>query len=176
MKIPLLIATGIEALLCLAGCTPQDAPNDERQAWVPVYVQMADMNDISVSNARITEKAGKIYAWGNYIFQNDLNKGIHIIDNSNRANPQKIGFINIPYNTEFAVRGNYIYANNVNDLVVIDISDVLHPQVTKRIDKAFPYINQKYPPQSGRFVCPDPARGIVIDWELKDVKAASCRR
>lgn len=176
MKLPLLIATGIGALLCLAGCTPQDAPNDDGRAWVPVYVQMTDMDDISVTNARTTEKAGKIYALGNYIFQNDLNKGIHIIDNTNRANPQKIGFINIPFNTEFAVRGNYIYANNVNDLVVIDISDVLHPQVTKRIDKAFPYINQKYPPQSGRFVCPDPARGVVVDWKLQDVKSTNCRR
>lgn len=176
MKLPLLIATGIGALLCLAGCTPQDAPNDERQAWVPVYVQMTNRDDISVSNARTTEKAGKIYAFGNYIFQNDLNKGIHIIDNSNRANPQKVGFISIPYNTEFAVRGHYIYANNVNDLVVIDISDVLHPQVTKRIDQAFPYVNQKYPPQSGRFVCPNPALGVVVDWKLQDVKSASCRR
>ena len=176
MKLPKLIATGIVTLLCLAGCTPQDAP-DDGQAWVPVYVQMSDMDDdISVTNARITEKAGKIYALGNYIFQNDVNKGIHIIDNTNRANPQKVGFINIPFNTEFAVRGNYIYANNVNDLVVIDISDVLHPKMTKRINQAFPYISQTHPPHSGRFVCADPARGVVVDWELQNVKSTNCRR
>jgi hypothetical protein len=178
MKLPLLIAYGIGALLCLAACTPNrlNDPDDETKAWVPVYVQMTDMDDISVSNARTTEKSGKIYARGNYIFQNDQNRGIHIIDNSDRANPQKIAFITIPFNTEFAVRGNYIYANNVNDLVVIDISDVLHPVVTKRVEKAFPYVNQKYPNQSGRFVCPDPAKGVVVDWELQDVKSANCRR
>jgi hypothetical protein len=174
MKIPLLIATGIGLAVCLLQCTPGRV--DESTAWVPVYMQPTEKDNISISAARTTEKSGKIYVWGNYIFQNDQNKGIHIIDNSDRKNPQKIAFLNIPFNTEFAVRGNYIYANNVNDLIVIDISDVLHPAVTKRIDNAFPYVNQKYPNQMGRFVCPDPARGIVVNWELQENKSANCRR
>ena len=179
MKLPLLIASGIGALLCLGGCTPNDrleSGNDTSKAWVPVYMQPAEMNVISISNARTTEKSGKIYVWGNYIFQNDQNKGIHIIDNSDPANPQKIGFLNIPFNTEFAVRGSYIYANNVNDLVVIDIRDVLHPVIAKRINDAFPYVNQKYPQQNGSFVCPDPSKGVVVNWELQEVKSANCRR
>ena len=179
MKLPLLIASGIGALLCLGGCTPNDrmaSADDTSKAWVPVYMQPAEMDAIAISNARTTEKSGKIYAWGNYIFQNDQNKGIHIIDNTDQANPKKIAFLSIPYNSEFAVRGSYIYANNVNDLVVIDISDVLHPVVAKRIDNAFPYVNQKYPQQNGRFVCPDPSKGTVVGWELQDIKSANCRR
>ncbi len=74
--------------------------------------------------SRTTERSGKIYAFGNYIFQNDLNKGIHLIDNTDPLHLQKIAFLNIPYNTEFAVKGNYIYANNGNDLVVVDVRDV----------------------------------------------------
>lgn len=179
MKIPLLIAAGIGALLCLPGCTPNDRiinTPDDGKAWVPVYMQPAEKEAIGISKARITEKSGKIYVWGNYIFQNDQNKGIHVIDNSDRTNPHKIAFLSIPFNTEFAVRSNYIYANNVNDLVVIDIKDVMQPVVAKRVEGAFPYINQKYPHQNGRFVCPDPSKGIVVGWELQDVKQTNCRR
>ncbi len=176
MKLPLLIAAGIGLSVCLTGCTPNDNLVEGSNAWVPVYMQPVEKENISISGVRITEKSGKIYAWGNYIFQNDQNKGIHIIDNTDRSNPQKIAFLNIPFNTEFAVRGNYIYANNVNDLVVIDIRDVLHPVVAKRVENAFPYVNQKYPPQNGRFVCADPSQGIVVGWELQDHKSANCRR
>ena len=174
MKLPLLIATGIGLAVCLVHCTPW--ADNESRAWVPIYMQPVEKDNISISGARTTEKSGKIYVWGNYIFQNDQNKGIHIIDNADQKHPQKIGFISIPLNTEFAVRGHYIYANNVNDLIVVDISDVHNPKVAKRVDNAFPYVNQKYPNQTGAFVCPDPAKGIVVGWELQDVKSANCRR
>ena len=176
MKQPLLIAAGIGLCVCLYSCHPQyDGGSRENQAYVPVYMSDIDKNDVSISSARTTERSGKIYAFGNYIFQNDLNKGIHIIDNRDRLHPQKIAFLNIPYNSEFAVKGNYIYANNGNDLVVLDVRDVMHPAVVKRLADAFPYVNQKYPSQPGNFVCPDPAKGVVVDWELQTVKSANCR-
>jgi hypothetical protein len=175
---PLLIATGIGLLLCLYSCDPDyddDHYNEDIQAYVPVYMSAAEKN-ISISSVRTTEKSGKIYAFGNYIFQNDLNKGIHVINNIDPLHPQKIAFINIPYNTEFAVKGNFMYANNGNDLVVVDIRDIMHPAVIKRLEDAFPYVGQKFPPQAGYFVCPDPAKGVVVDWELQTVKSANCKR
>ena len=178
MKQPLLTATGIGLFMCLCSCNPGyiDLPDGQSQAYVPIYMPAIDKSDVSISSARTTEKSGKIYAFGNYIFQNDLNKGIHIIDNTDPLHPQKIAFLNIPYNTEYAVKGNYIYANNGNDLVVVDIRDVMHAAVVKRMEDAFPYVNQKFPPQPGYFVCPDPEKGVVIDWELQTVKSANCKR
>jgi len=177
MKQPLLIATGIGLLMCLYSCgTDSVVTPGDTQAYVPVYMSLSDKNSIAAFSPRTTEKSGKIYAFGKYIFQNDLNKGIHIIDNSDRAHPQKIAFINIPYNTEFAVKGNYIYANNLNDLVVINISDLHYPVVVKRMENAFPYISQQYPPHGGYFVCPDPAKGIVVDWVLQTVNSPACKR
>ena len=163
--------------MCLYSCEPDYNGNtDETQAYVPVYMSLSDKNHIVTDNPHATERSGKIYASGNYIFQNDINKGIHVIDNSDRAHPYKIGFINIPYNTEFAVKGNYIYANNVNDLVVLNISDIHSPHVVKRMENAFPYVNQQYPQHGGSFVCPDPDKGVVVDWELQTVKSPACRR
>ena len=174
MKLILLAVAGIG--LCVCSCKPY-IDNTNAKAYVPVYAHPADVTNIQVLTARTTDKAGKIYAFGNYVFQNDINKGIHIIDNADKAHPQKIAFIQVPYNTEFAVRGNYIYANNLNDLVVIDIHDVLHATVIKRIVDGFPYITQTYPPETGFFVCPDPSKGLVVDWELQTVSSTTnCRR
>ena len=172
----MLIAAGIGLCACLYSCHRNYDDEGEMPAYVPVYMSAIDKNDLSISTARLTERSGKIYAFGNYIFQNDVNKGIHIIDNTDRLHPQKIAFLNIPYNTEFAVKGNYIYANNGTDLVVVDIRDVMHPAVVKRLADAFPYVNQKYPPQPGYFVCPDPKKGVVVDWVLQTVKSATCKR
>jgi hypothetical protein len=147
-------------------------------AYVPVYVQPDTIHSISIksSDPSPTLKAGKIYAYGNYIFQNDINKGIHVILNASGQQPKKIGFISIPYNTEMAIRGKYIYANSINNLVVIDMSDPLNPVLVKTMKNAFPLINQKYPPLAGYFICPDPSKGIVVDWELKSNQTAPCRR
>lgn len=175
--IPVLLALGL-----LAACRPNN--NDfsrmnsvgTTQAYVPVYAQTDNLPAVAVEGIRATSKAGKIYAYGSYIFQNERNEGIHILDNSNPAQPKKTAFIRIPFNTEMAVRGNYIYANRLNDMLVINIQDPLHPAVVKTMADVFPLINQEHPGISGYYVCPDPAKGIVIDWELKTVDNARCRR
>ena len=172
----ILLAVAAGTCLCVCSCDPY-SDSIKNQAYVPVYAQPADVAHIAVTAAQSTARAGKIYAFGNYVFQNDINKGIHVIDNTDKAHPQKIAFIQVPYNTEFAVRGHYMYANNLNDLVVIDIHDVLHATEIKRIANGFPYISQTYPPATGYFVCPDPSKGLVVDWELQTVSSTTnCRR
>lgn len=174
MKLPILIAVGIGLCLCLYSCYRRDDAVGETQAYVPVYMSAIDKNNVSISTARLTERSGKIYAAGDYIFQNDVNKGIHIIDNSNPLHPQKIAFLNIPYCTEFAVKGNYLYASNGSDVVVIDIHDIMKPAVVKRLEGAFPYPGQEVPPQPGYFVCPDAGKGPVVDWVLQTVVSPNC--
>ena len=166
--------------LILFSCTPNDlvdsAP-DQTEAYAPVYASTVEVTKISFEAARKTEQAGKIYATRNYIFQNDINKGIHIINNSSVANPEKVGFINLPFSNEIAVKGNFLYSNNLNDLVVFDITDLSKPRLVKRIQNVFPSVNQKYPPQANvLFECPDPKKGVVISWEKKLLSAPKCRR
>ena len=165
------------AIIFLFSCTDNifESVPQNVEAYVPVYADTIHPVPVAITASRPITNSGKIYVYGNYIFQNEINEGIHIIDNTDRAKPQKIAFLNIPFNMEFAVKGNYIYANNVNDLVVIDISDITKPTVIKRMENAFPYVSQEYPQQSGYFVCPDPAKGIVVDWVLQTVKSPNCR-
>ncbi len=163
----------------LLACTHDPVNNSTNQinGFAPVYAVATDIAKITIQPARKTEQAGKIYAIGNYIFQNDINKGIHIINNRDKKNPVKIAFIQLPFSTEIAVKGNFLYSNNLSDLVIFDITDISKPALVKRIVNAFPPANQTYPPISnGSFECADASKGIVVGWELKMLTNPKCRR
>lgn len=163
----------------LLACThdPVTYQPSQVEGYAPVYASATDITKISYEPARKTGQAGKIYAIGNYIFQNELNKGIHIINNSDKNHPEKIGFIQLPFSTEIAVKGNFLYSNNLSDLVVFDISDNSKPTLVKRIKNVFPPINQKYPPVlNSAFECVDASKGIVVAWERKSLVSPKCRR
>ena len=88
---------------------------------------------------------GKIYIYGNYIFLNETNEGIHIIDNSLPAAPKNLAFIPIPGNVDLAVTGNTLYADSYIDLVTFDISNPLAVVAKKFNTNAFPHrINYGY--------------------------------
>jgi hypothetical protein len=169
-------------LSIFTSCDPifTDSPNNNFNslAYVPVYAQVADINTIGVETAKPTAVAGKIYAYGNTIFQNDSYTGFHIINNTNPANAQKIGFLKVPFSTEIAIKGNYLYTNNVSDLVVFDISNPANPVLIKRVKDAFPVISQTVPPVTNTyFECPDPKKGIIVRWEQKTLATLpNCRR
>ena len=80
---------------------------------------------------------GKIYLLGNYLFVNEIGAGIHIIDNIDPANPQKVGFINIPGNHDMAAKGNILYADSYIDLLAIDISNLGDIKIVKRMEGVF---------------------------------------
>lgn len=164
--------------ISLWSCDPmQTDPAGNTQAYVPVYMNAAQLDEIMVMPPKSTSTAGKIYAYGNYVFQNDVNEGIHIIDNTDKNKPVKIAFLKIPSNTEIAIKGKYLYANSYVDLVVIDMADAAKPKLVKRLPGIFPSVSQDYPPFTNTsFVCADKSKGIVVRWELKTVDNPKCRR
>ncbi len=76
-KFLLLLSTTIFFCACNPPTTELSGKVD---AYVPVYASLAGVEQVSVQTQQSTKEAGKIYAYGNYIFQNDVNSGIHIID------------------------------------------------------------------------------------------------
>jgi len=86
---------------------------------------------------------GKIYLKDEYLFINEINKGLHIIDNSDPGSPQNIAFITIPGNVDIAIKGEILYADNAVDLIAIDITNINDIKVVKRIENVFPF-NYKY--------------------------------
>ncbi len=148
--------------------------------WKPVYGSAATYKKMSYSaTPAAVQSPGKISVQGSIIYQNEINRGIHLIDNSNPANARRKAFISLPGNTEMAVKGNYMYANNFDDIVVIDISQST-PVVIKRLPAMFssntggsgyPWLA---PPESGYYDCPRMGNdSVVISW-VRDSVYANC--
>jgi hypothetical protein len=131
--------------------------------YEPVYHTKEEVRANIKSNApQPIENPGKLNILGNYIFLNEIDKGVHVIDNSNPSQPRNIAFIDIPGNVDIAIKGNILYADLYTDLVVLDISDPSHVMVKKIIDFLFP--ERLY---SGGFVADNSK--VITDWKRVDV-------
>jgi len=128
--------------------------------------------NIKSNTPRPVENPGKINIRGNYIFLNETDKGIHVIDNSNPSQPRNIAFIDIPGNMDLAVKGNTLYADLYTDLVTIDISNPASVKLTKVIESVFPY---RY--WGNGFVGTNSSDQIIADWVKRDTTVTeSCER
>lgn len=159
------------AALALTGC--QKYKNKEVYANVPVYMDYESFrNSFSFEVGMPIQGAGNIFVYNNYIFLSEEDKGIHVINNSNPASPIIEGFMNIPGNTQMAVKENYLYANSFIDLLVIDISNITNPVLVNRIKDVFTYAtpatNDGYPVAD---VHKD--KGVVVGWKIEKTKEVS---
>lgn len=130
--------------------------------YKPVYMTYTELRQ-SVKSVSATElkDVGKIYYKSPYIFVGEVNKGIHVIDNTNPSSPQNIGFIRIPGNLDIAIKDNVLFADSYIDLVAIDISDPKNVTEIWRDQEVFPQRN--YMGWTG-----DATRGVVTDWVEAD--------
>lgn len=128
------------------------------QVFNPVYMTKAQLRNISIEEAKPLKNPGKIYVFGKYLFINEFYKGVHIFDNSDKANPINLSFISIPGNVDIAVKENTLYADNFLDLLYFDISDPQNPKYLSSIENTF--ITNKYEATG---------RGYLIYYEPSDV-------
>jgi hypothetical protein len=156
-------------LFGMVSCKDSSVEYRKYMANVPQYMTYDEMRQpIKSTAANTIQSGGKIYIQGNYLFVNEKYKGIHVFDNSNPAQPVNLTFLDIPGNVDLAVRGNYLYADNYVDLVVLDISNIYAPIEAARIKDIFPYTipetTEAYP-----IANINPDRGVIVGWEAKEV-------
>ncbi len=172
-----LFIGGMLALLTACTDTTLDDAAVENSAYVPIYMNPVNITEARYTSAKPITNAGKQYVFGNTLYQNELNEGIHIIDVSNPAAPQKLGFLEVPLSTEVALKDGFLYTNNYQDLVVFDLTAPENPRLVKRFKNVFPPANQVYPPFFNvLFECSDTTKGVVVRWELRNNVKANCRR
>ncbi len=166
------------SLLGLAACVQdRNQSSGQTQGYAPVYLSQASSKTVALQSGQPTVNAGKIYAYGTYLFQVEVGKGIHVINNQQPQAAVKAGFISVPGCSEIAIKSNYLYTNNINDLVVISLANPAAPTVVDRREGAFPQIDQLYPPVNGvAFECVDKNKGVVVGWEFKTLVNPKCRR
>ncbi len=150
----------ITSICLLQGCL-KDNCTKTYTMYTPVYKTSAEVraNIKSTAPTKI-EKTGKLVVLGNYIFLNEVDKGIHIIDNTNPATPVNKHFISIPGNIDIAIKGSILYADLYTDLVTLDISTPDAVRVTNITDDVF---------EHRRYVnfAADTSR-IIVEWIKKD--------
>jgi hypothetical protein len=162
----------IIAMLGMTACVKNSCKQTHTYTYFePVYKTKAEVRaNIKSNPARPVETPGKIYIRGNFIFLNEIDKGVHVIDNTDPSAPKNIAFIDIPGNVDMAVKGNILYADMYADLVAIDITDPNNVKEEKIVDGVFP---ERY--WGGGFVAARDA--MVVDWIRKDMTVTeSCEQ
>lgn len=164
--------------LAQQGCVWEKVDIPEQVAGLaPIYFE-GDWKAIASEPPRPIERLYKLYYKDGYIFAGESQQGIHIIDNSDPARPVKRGFIRIIGNSDIAIRGNVLYANNLTDLVALDISAIDSVRLLSRVENAFPSLSGSDVPDDyvGFFECPDPNMGVVVGWSEQILKEPQCWR
>jgi len=152
----------------------------EAEGYRPIYGDPATIKEVKSEPAKPVGSPGKIYYKGGYIFQVDEGTGIHIVNTANPSQAGRVGFISIKGCHEIAITGNYLFTNNLSDLITVDISDFSKPKVVKRISNAFTTsntelsTNTELPPERGYFECPDKNKGIVVGWRKEMLQYPKC--
>jgi hypothetical protein len=116
---------------------------------------------------------GKICFYKGFLYISEPNVGIYILDNRNPAQPQNVGFIELPGNADIAVKNELLYADALIDLIWFDISNPANPKLKGRLENVFP-----------KYYCAVPAdndfgydytsaydanwqlKGIIVGWKL----------
>lgn len=165
MKLTLFLLVGVASATLFSGCLRDDCTTTQSYIrFDPVYKTAAECRtDISAEAPRPLKQPGKMYLIGQYILINELREGVHVIDNSDPANPVPVVFWNIPGNVDISVRDHYLYADQYIDLLTIDINDLNNPQLVCRAQNVF---------QLHGF---DPARGFLVDYvQTQITEEVSC--
>lgn len=152
----------VAVLLCsiLSACLKDRVETTERyKIYSPVYENLADVRSNMLTIApRDIQYPGKIYIKGNYLFISEVNRGIHIIDNSLPSAPKNIGFLKIPYNVDMAIKNNTLYADMGADLLSFDIQNPQQGKLRTITEKAFPN-QQRWATETDK---------VLVDWSVRD--------
>jgi len=97
---------------------------------------------------------------------NEIDKGFHIIDNSNPSTPKSIGFLSVLASHDAVVKNGILYCDNATDLISINFSDITKPTVIGRIQNVFPEqtppdglpLDPEYTPKNS------PSNTVIISW------------
>jgi len=135
------IAAFLPAML-FTGCSDQLETTYTYRTQVPVYMEVDAFRSMEVGAtlAKPLSTTGKIYVYGDYLFINEPQKGIHIIDNRNPSSPKNLNFIHIPGNVDMAVNSGVLYADSYIDLLAFDVSNPQDITLVERVENVFPHM------------------------------------
>jgi len=149
--------------VAFSACVKDKCKATHNYTWYePVYKTKDEVRvNIKSNPPRDIVRPGKMFMLGNSIFLNEIDKGVHVINNADPAHPIQVAFIDIPGNQDIALKGGTMYADLYTDLVAIDVSYPDHVMVQKIIENQFPY---RY--WGNGFVADN--NKVIVDWKRVD--------
>lgn len=142
----------------LSSCSDECEVENIYTYYEPVYTPLDEIRSSVKSISPIEIKAmGKLFYKSGFLFINEPNEGVHVIDNRDPSQPINLAFISIPGSFDLAINGNVLYSDSYIDLIAIDISDPLNAIEIGRVENVFDHYNSY-----GFNV--DEQLGVVTDW------------
>lgn len=139
-------------------------------AYEPVFMLRSEMEkSIRLEGPRAMEAPGKIYLRDHLIFINEKYRGIHVIDNSDPAEPENFAFIRIDGCIDMAMKGDVLYADNSVDLVALALDpSMTKVEVTSRTKEVFPEpVSPDGRGLSTREQMARPQNAILVRWKQR---------
>ena len=165
-----LISVLLLMIIFLTACPfsdPNFTENSETE-YKPLLMKRDVLeNSVTYTEKREITNPGKIYVKGKYLYIVEKYEGIHIINNTDPANPVNKGFITVPGCIDIAMKGKILYADNAVDLVSIEINeDATKAELKHRNKNVFP---EPLPPDAGWLPSFErPENTIIIGWEKRN--------
>lgn len=134
----------LPVILCIIFQTAcmKDTVLEKYSFYRPVFTTREELkSNIKSGTPKEVDEPGKMVVLGNYLFLNEVDKGIHVIDISQPETPKNISYITLPGCLDLAIKGNYLYADCYTDLVTLDISNPLQIAVKQFRNGVFPHRN-----------------------------------
>ncbi len=153
--------------LVLTSC--EDKRLQTYMANVPVYLSYEALrSSFDVKSGVSMEKPGKISFYDSYMFINEYQEGIHVVDLSDPTSPEIKAFIEIPGNVDMAIRNGQLFAESFVDLLVIDITNPEQPVLERRIEDLFEYV---IPPYDYDYPLDeiDEKKGVITGYDVKKI-------
>jgi hypothetical protein len=161
------------SLLALTACNDVVTEMVTYKVNEPIFMSTETFRN-SVKVTKVPQSIGgigKMCFYNNYLYISEPQKGIHIINNTDPANPQSVGFIELLGNADLAIRNGLLYADSYIDLVWFDVSDPSNPQLKGRLDSIFTTALPTIPNQYAidyNTTYSGGSNGIIVGWELKE--------
>lgn len=135
----LFLILGLGMLYSFSSCSKLEG--DVSMTYTKATAIYGDIDSLRnvpmLESSRNIENPIGFYVGKDYVLVGERGKGIHIFEDLNLNNPNRKSFIQIPFNKEFYVKDNMLYAESGYDLLKIDISDIEKPRLISRVKYAF---------------------------------------
>jgi hypothetical protein len=163
---------------CLLAACHDDDPWQRGiiDGYAPIYSTDASLKQVSFQPPRKTVNGGKLFTAGTNVLQEEIDSGLHVISYQDPAHPVKTGFLRIPGFEVAAIDGDYLYANNYDDLIAIPLKALSTDMTVGRVAGIWRQLNYPSGPDVDYFECVDPSKGVVIGWRKAKVNNPQCRR